>query len=639
MNTINKNKIRLLSLLLVITSTTIAMEQPVAKRQEQVRIGQLLQAVQAKDFDSYFALLEKEPIEKRKQLCNEILLDYCGMKAIHFAAEQGNNQALEALLELGADVEDECSGIKDRQTPLLLSAQANKLSTILLLLEKGANKLAHDRGNTALHYAAECDNVPAIFTLVKDYGVDPNISPNRNSTGRSSFHTPLHVAVQFDQLDAINALIECGAKECALDSEGRTALHVARSKMTIQLLITKHNFNPNALDNAGKTLLFYALRFVDSNTVKTLIEHGSRLDIQDREGMSILHSAAFADNAPVIALLLKDYNVNPNTTILGTMNPNTTALGVIISFISERSSRCCLAALALRCGGAELPVNPLRQRNYNNFCFSHFRTDGDRQILLESLINKSLSAFDPNVIDSTNQSTSLIKAAKNDHWDCLKLLLKDPRTNPNMQDHIGQTALHSAIEGWQNVGSTSRLDCIKLLLKDPRTDPNIQDNLGKTALHYAVKGWYRIEAVFPFYPAEACRALLRLQRTNVSVKDDDQKTACNLIMSPKSLPHEYVLRVYELRKLFDLRKMRVHTYLALKNARCSAQCQGQTCSHVRLPADVCLKIACMLTEDFLPKQGVQNWQEPIETPVPTIAGSAIIGQLYSMCQAFLDKRK
>ena len=595
------SKTLLFSILLTSGTTTLAMERPVARPQEQALVEQLSQAVQSKNFERYFALLSKEPLEKQKLLVQMNLLARQGKikKAIHFAAEQGNDEALKALLKLGANIEErgELHG-----TPLFYAVRQKKLSTLLLLLEKGANKLAVGCGMTALHSAAEYNNVTAILTLIRDHGLDVNAAPVWTFL-EAAFRTPLHVAAAQGQLDAINALIDNGARESALDSKGRTALHDARSKAAVLLLITKHDFNPNALDTGGRTPLHYAVQFGSYETVKTLIENGSRTDLQDAEGLSLLHYAAQVNNGPMIAFLIKDYGLNPNITAGPTHN-HATPLGMIIELPS-----CCSAAFALSCGGAELPGHTeqereLNKRKFNNFCFSHLKTDADKQTMLDALSKGSWAPWDPNDVDSTDHSTALIKAAEKNHQLCVKLLLKDSRTNPNIQDSRRRTALHYAVEIWQKI---------------------------------IVKGRIR---------PRLCSTLLNLQRTNVGVKDKNGKTARDLIIAPNQLLPVMNLfknlpRALELSKLFDLRKMRVQTYLALKNARCSEQCPGKTCTHIPLPADVCLKIARLLTEDSLPERGMKNHQETTEesAPAPTIAGSAIIGQLYSMCQGFLGQRQ
>ena len=168
-----------------------------------------------------------------------------------------------------------------------------------------------------------------------------------------------------------------------------------------------------------------------------------------------------------------------------------------------------------------------------------------------------------------------------------------------------------------------------------------------------------------------CILLLNLMRTHVSLTSNNGKTPRQILCG--TIPyHHQDISTRNIIKVFDLRKMRVQLYLALKNARCSLDCQEQKCSHSKqLPGDICIKIARLLTLDFLaqparnttasqqtearthvqeampatpltpPRPVVIPDQEPTEetAPASTVAGSAIIQQLYSLYRALLGKRQ
>ncbi len=84
-------------------------------------------------------------------------------------------------------------------------------------------------------------------------------------------------------------------------------------------------------------------------------------------------------------------------------------------------------------------------------------------------------AADPNLQDEIGD-TALHFAASEGFSDCAALLL-DRAADPNLQDKNGDTALHWAV--WQG-----HSDCAALLL-DRAADPNLQDKNGDTALHWA----------------------------------------------------------------------------------------------------------------------------------------------------------
>ena len=578
MNMINKNKILLLSMLLAIASTTMAMERPVVKPQEQTLIEQLSQAARANDFERYFALLNLQPIAKQKELCNERLTKE-GERAVHFAAGNGNNEALKRLLELGAQVS--IFTFPRNVTPLMYAAsRKGNVQTVAILIAHGANKFAsNSRGELALHCAAASGNTLVMLSLIKDHGVDVNSMAMRC--------TPLCSAAESGQIEALTILIAHGAeKDREQDCRSQTALHyAARSGKTamVVVLITNHGFNPNAKSIYGLTPMHLAIQAGKYETFNALIQNGGKMDVD------VLYQAVLINNASVLAALIKEHNIN----IYHNMN---SALGWAFQ------SSNCLAKFTLQSIGAEFTEQEEHYKNFPKGCLFQLKTETDKQTILDSLSKGSLAPWDPNDMKSTDQSTALIEAVKNNCASCVAFLLNDIRTNPNTQDIEKKTALHYAVELWKEYGVIADFKIVRRLLNLQRTNVAIENSLGKKA-----------------------RDL---------ITDEDVSQRALLFSHNRSLAY--------LIKLFDLRKMRVQLYFSLKNARCSVQCQEQTCTHgAHLPADICLKIARLLTEDFLPVQEVKNDQDTTETtsPAPTIAGSAIIGQLYSMCKGFLGQRQ
>jgi len=85
---------------------------------------------------------------------------------------------------------------------------------------KGQN----DIGDTMLHIAASEGNVEAVRYLL-DIGADIN-----QRDGETARNTPLHDAALAGWAPVIELLVERGAKVCALNGEGNTALHIAMRK-------------------------------------------------------------------------------------------------------------------------------------------------------------------------------------------------------------------------------------------------------------------------------------------------------------------------------------------------------------------------------------------------------------------------
>ena len=551
MNIFNENKIFVLGLLFTFTSNTLTMEQPVERPHEESLIQQLSTAVQTKDFNNYFALLDKQPLEQRRELIHLNLLNRAGMKkALHFAAEQGNAGAVKKLLECGATLYDTDSV---DMTPLLYAAKNGDVETLTLLLAKGADKTSVSPvGMTALHWAAAGNNVPAINLLIKEYGFSVDSDPSYEAI-QIRHHTPLHTAAEHGHIAAIDTLIDLSAQKDVLNNVEANALHLAsRAGKTaaVVALIVKHGFDPNALCGWSKTALLYAVQEHGTcETVNALIAHGAIAPYKDKTGWSALHWAITSNKPAIIALLLKEYGLDPQSENKKEETPLRLAI----------CRNSCLAELALRCAGAQCKLKDEVAR-VRASCLKGLMPESASPIMLDALSKESLAPWDPNVVDSVRDSTTpLIRAAQYGCIDCLMFLLNDPRTNPNMQD-------------WQR----------------------------NTALHLIIKDW-----AFDNSPKMYAR-LLNLRRTNVGLKDEDGNTPRQLLnkIIEGRAPNP---NLQKLSRLLDLRKMRVQAYLALKNARCSKLCIEEPCMHIpRLIVDICFKIVGMLTEESLPAKTLRT---------------------------------
>ena len=365
-------------------------------------------------------------------------------------------------------------------------------------------------------------------------------------------NTPLHIAAAYGHIPAINTLIELGAQKDAVNALGATALHQAAGQgktAAVIALIKDHGFDPHAVDRGGRTPLLYA---ADENgnieTFNALITCGARVNQRDYSGTSILHYAARHNKAAIIISLIRDHHFNPNSET----NHRETPLGLAIETAS------CLAEFALLYMGAA--INDEEKdiyRSHSRSCLRFLTTSADRETILRAFEQGSLAPWNTNSLDG----------------------LKFP-------------LIRAAIKGC--------LSCTKLLLKDPRTDPNLQDDEKETALHHLIRNWHSRNA---YSKPAICSLFLNLRRTKVGIKDGAGST-------PRQILDETIQKGYsrfseklaELSRLFDLRKMRVQLYLSLKNARCSEQCEQAPCLHsAHLPADIRFKIAALLTEESLPK--------------------------------------
>ncbi len=128
-----------------------------------------------------------------------------GITALHLAAEQGDVEAVQALLGAGADVG---AGTRiGRYTPLHLAARGGHGAVVTLLLDAGADPLAAttNSGATALHLAAGAVWGHGAVAALLQHGADPN------AREASAGQTPLMFAAAANRAEAIAALLDGGA--------------------------------------------------------------------------------------------------------------------------------------------------------------------------------------------------------------------------------------------------------------------------------------------------------------------------------------------------------------------------------------------------------------------------------------------
>ena len=144
-----------------------------------------------------------------------------GETPIFYAVKNRHSKVVKMLLEHGADVEKRNAW---GETPLMKAAFLGTPKTIEELVKAGANIEARSAdGKTALMMAAGCetDNVKKLLELGAEV----------NSYDRFS-KSPLMIATENDKTESVRLLIEAGAGLEAQNDEGLTALDLAFTKET-----------------------------------------------------------------------------------------------------------------------------------------------------------------------------------------------------------------------------------------------------------------------------------------------------------------------------------------------------------------------------------------------------------------------
>jgi ankyrin repeat protein len=232
-----------------------------------------------------------------------------GDTALMIAAQKGELELVEKLIELGADKEAKTA---EGFTALMTAVHSGKLEIVEKLIELGADKEAKTaEGITALMDAAFNGKLEVVEKLI-ELGADKEA---KTAIG----FTSLMAAAYLGEHEIVKKLIELGADKEAQNAEGYTALMFAafNGKLKIVEKLIELGADKEAQDAEGYTALMIAARYGELEIVEKLIELGADKDAQN--------SQSNQDNACVIEFFKAiDHNdiaaVKANLSLVNTAN-------------------------------------------------------------------------------------------------------------------------------------------------------------------------------------------------------------------------------------------------------------------------------------------------------------------------------
>ncbi|KAH0606304.1 uncharacterized protein H6S33_003965 [Morchella sextelata] len=223
---------------------------------------------------------------------------------LHWSAARGFRNNIAPLVAAGCDIE-----VKDwtNRTPLMAAALSNHLDTVRALLDNGAN-INENSGRfnddgTALHLVARDGSVEMV-TLLLDYGADVNVREARGAT-------PLHWAVDtggqgcegaYEPLlgygagsntvreSVVELLLDRGAQiDTDREQDGETALRMAITRGNMRILRKDgYALHYAAVQTDSKEMLKVLL---DGYEKSLEVKEAGYIDTQNDEGNTALHLA------------------------------------------------------------------------------------------------------------------------------------------------------------------------------------------------------------------------------------------------------------------------------------------------------------------------------------------------------------
>jgi ankyrin repeat protein len=228
--------------------------------------------------------------------------DEFGGTPLHWAAYRGHVNALEVLLNRGADVN---LPNKDGRTALILAAGMGHESVVKVLLERGARpEAAGSDGRNAEDWARRWHRT-AVLKLLHPEAAKVAEKPQGEKSEKGTRRRSVKPSAQTGPQDISRALV-AAAKKGAEDK--------LRS-------LLEEGADPNTVDNSsGSTVLHLAVRGAHVEATSVLLEKGADPNAKDRlRGLSALMEASERGPSSIVKMLL-DKGADPNAVGPGRKN-------------------------------------------------------------------------------------------------------------------------------------------------------------------------------------------------------------------------------------------------------------------------------------------------------------------------------
>ncbi|GFS93161.1 ankyrin-3 [Nephila pilipes] len=313
--------------------------------------------------------------------------DLYGRTPLHYAAERGNIDLVESLLDENADI-----FIKDykNKTVIELTVDCNQLEIFKLFFFKGV-----------------------IDVDFKGY-LDRSL---------------LHQCALTGSLEMTEYLVESGANIHAKCRDGHKPIHLAAVMGFVKIVefYLDHNIRVNDLNGNNLTLLHIASECGKANVAELLIKRSANINVSDLNGTAPIHLAALNGHIGVLEILIHNgayYNVKnklKQTPLQITKNESVASLlrRIEMLFMAVKNNALLDVQTQLEESAKNSEFCFINANCVENETALHYASRKGHVKVTESLLKHKA---DPNILNK-NKSTPLHYAAEFSHFEIVKILL------------------------------------------------------------------------------------------------------------------------------------------------------------------------------------------------------------------------
>jgi ankyrin repeat protein len=193
-----------------------------------------------------------------------------GDTPLHIAVATERFDLAAVLLRMGVSIH---ARNHRNRTPFQIALNSSS-RMVSVLLTKDRINAADDSGNSALHIAVQEKSPPVILKVIMNQGA-------RQSAVDSGGRTPLRLAADLGAWDQAKVLSDSGSDPFSVAGDGRTPAEVALAKGADGVYALFSGKAINARDISGNTILHYAARQGNSETISILLELGADKNLKN----------------------------------------------------------------------------------------------------------------------------------------------------------------------------------------------------------------------------------------------------------------------------------------------------------------------------------------------------------------------